>query len=173
MKKLTLSFLLLVVTVAVHAQNIAQKLSDKVTVQFPTKPSEKSLNGATIFYSTDKDTSKGFGALVFDLSAMGLPGDPIEMMGDSFWEQLKAGMSSQMAGANISKDLITKFKEKNSLYVEIDGANSSDENLKGKKAFGYIFFIGPVLHQVLFYSTNPSAKAEDGQTFFDSVEIGK
>jgi hypothetical protein len=173
MKKLILSLVLLVSIVVVNAQSIAQKLSDKVTVQFPTKPSEKSLNGATIFYAVDKDTSKGFGALVFDLSAMGLAGDPIEMLGDSFWDQLKAGMSSQMAGANISKDLITKFKEKNSLYVEIDGANSSDENLKGKKAFGYIFFIGPVLHQVLFYSTNPSAKAADGQAFFDSVEIGK
>ncbi|WP_439506665.1 hypothetical protein [Sediminibacterium sp.] len=173
MKKIVLSLVLVIGAASVHAQNIAQKLSEKVTVQFPAKPSEKTMNGATIFYVADKDTSKGFGALVFDLSAMGLMGDPIEMMGDSFWDQLKAGMSSQMAGANISKDLITRFKEKNSLYVEIDGTNSSDDNLKGKKAFGYIFFIGPVLHQVLFYSTNPSAKAADGQAFFDSVEIGK
>ena len=104
---------------------------------------------------------------------MGLMGDPIEMMGEGFWEQLKAGMSSQMAGANINKDMITKFKDKNSLYIEIDGANSADENLKGKKAFGYIFFIGPVLHQVLYYSTNKDAKAEDAKSFFDSVEIGK
>lgn len=173
MKKLLLSIVLMVSIVVVNAQSIAQKLSEKVTVQFPIKPQEKSMNGATIFYAADKDTTKGFGALVLDLSGMGLAGDPVEMMGDSFWDQLKAGMSGQMAGASISKDQITKFKEKNSLYIEIDGTNSADETLKGKKAFGYIFFIGPVLHQILFYSTNPSAKAADGQAFFDSVEIGK
>ena len=173
MKKLILAFVVFASVQIANGQNVPQKLSEKVTVVFPTKPAERSANGATIFFATDKDSTKSYGALVFDLSAMGLMGDPIEMMGDGFWEQLKAGMSSQMAGANINKDMITKFKDKNSLYIEIDGANSSDENLKGKKAFGYIFFMGPVLHQVLYYSSNKEAKASDAQAFFDSVEIGK
>lgn len=173
MKKVFLSLVLLASIAIVNAQNVAHKVSEKVTVQFPTKPEEKSMNGITIFFSKDKDTSKGYGAMVFDLSAMGLTGDPIEMLGDGFWEQFKAGMTGQMAGATISKDQITKFKDKNSLYLEIDGMNSADETLKGKKAFGYVFFIGPVMHQVLFYSTNPSAKVADGQAFFDGIEIGK
>lgn len=173
MKKAFLSLVLFASIAVVKAQNVAHKVSEKVTVQFPTKPDEKSMNGITIFFAKDTDTTKGFGAMVFDLSAMGLTGDPIEMMGDSFWEQFKAGMTAQMAGATINKDQITRFKDKNSLYLEIEGSNSADEPLKGKKAFGYVFFIGPVMHQVLFYSSNPSAKAADGQGFFDSVEIGK
>lgn len=173
MKRILLAFVVFAFAQMSYGQNIPQKLSEKVTVVFPAKPGEKSANGATIYFASDKDSTKSYGALVFDLSAMGLMGDPIEMMGEGFWEQLKAGMSSQMAGANISKDMITKFKDKNSLYIEIDGTNSSDENLKGKKAFGYIFFMGPVLHQVLYYSTNKDAKASDAQSFFDSVEIGK
>lgn len=173
MKKFILAFALFASVQLVQGQNVPQKLSEKVTVVFPSKPEEKSANGATVFFASDKDSTKSYGALVFDLSAMGLMGDPIEMMGEGFWEQLKAGMSSQMAGANINKDMITKFKEKNSLYIEIDGANSTDANLKGKKAFGYIFFMGPVLHQVLYYSNNKDAKASDAQQFFDSVEIGK
>jgi|SRR5574343_565593 len=173
MKKWILAFIVFASVQIANGQNVPQKISEKVTVIFPVKPEEKSANGATVYFASDKDSTKSYGALVFDLSAMGLMGDPIEMMGEGFWEQLKAGMSSQMAGANINKDMITKFKDKNSLYIEIDGTNAADANLKGKKAFGYIFFMGPVLHQVLYYSTNKDAKAEDAKAFFDSVEIGK
>ncbi len=34
-----------------------------------------------------------------------------------------------------------------------------------------MFFIGSVLHQVMFYSGDPKSKKEDATTFFDNVTI--
>jgi hypothetical protein len=107
----------------------------------------------------------------FDLSNMGLTADMISTMGDGLWEQMKGGLVAQMGGATLTKDEITNFKGKSSMYMEIDGSGSSAPQLKGKKAFGYVFFIGSVIHQVLYYSADPAAKKENATAFFDSIEI--
>jgi len=171
MKKL-LSFILAAsLSLSAFAQPTTQALSEKVKVVFPGKPEEiKAPNGA-IVYTFKKDSSVAYMAMSFDLSAMGLTADVIASAGDMLWDQMKGGMVAQMGGATIAKDEVTQFKGKSSLYMEIDGSNSSAPQLKGKKAFGYMFFLGAVLHQVLFYSGDTTAKKEDGSAFFDSVSI--
>lgn len=49
MKKLILAFVVFASVQIANGQNVPQKLSEKVTVVFPTKPAERSANGATIF----------------------------------------------------------------------------------------------------------------------------
>jgi predicted lipoprotein with Yx(FWY)xxD motif len=171
MKKL-LSFILVTsMSLAAFAQPTTQSISEKVKVVFPGKPEEvKAPNGATV-YTFKKDSSLAFMGMAFDLSAMGLTAETIAAAGDMLWDQLKGGMVAQMAGATLAKDEVTQFKGKSSLYLEIDGIKSEMPQLKGKKAYGYVFFIGSVLHQVLFYSADPKSKKEDGAAFFDSVTI--
>ena len=153
------------------SQKVEQKLSEKVKVTFAGKPEEKKAeNGAVVYYYT-KDSTLAYMGMSLDLSAMGLTAEAVSALGDGLWDQIKNGMLAQMPGATISKDQIVTLKGKNSLYVEIDGSNSTAPQLKGKKNFGYLFFVGAVLHQVSFYSTNPAAKLEDAKEFFDSVVI--
>jgi hypothetical protein len=171
MKKI-LSFILAAsLSLAAFAQSTTQSISEKVKVVFPGKPEEiKAPNGAVI-YTFKKDSSVAYMAMSFDLSAMGLTAEVIASAGDMLWDQMKGGMVAQMGGATIAKDEVTQFKGKSSLYMEIDGSNSTSPQLKGKKAYGYMFFLGAVLHQVLLYSGEASAKKEDGAAFFDSVTI--
>ena len=171
MKKLISFVLAASISLAAFAQPTTQAISEKVKVVFPGKPEEiKAPNGALV-YSFVKDSSISYMGMSFDLSAMGLNADMIAAAGDALWEQMKGGMLAQMAGATLSKDEVTNFKGKSSLYMEIDGSASTAPQLKGKKAFGYVFFIGSVLHQVLFYSASPTAKKEDGTAYFESVVI--
>jgi len=81
--------------------------------------------------------------MAVDLSPMGLTEDLITAAGDGLWDQLKMGLMTQMAGANLLKDEVVQYKGKNALYLEIDGAGSSAPQLKGKKAFGYLFLMEP------------------------------
>jgi hypothetical protein len=171
MKKIVCFVAASFMVVASFAQSAEQKISDKVKVMFPGKPEEvKAPNGATV-YTFKKDSSVAYMGMAFDLSAMGLTADMIASAGDALWDQLKGGMTQQMGGAVIAKDEVLTFKGKNSLYLEIDGKESTTAQLKGKKAYGYVFFIGSVLHQVLYYSGDKGAKKEDATAFFDSVTI--
>ncbi len=155
------------------AQNTPQILSGNVKVVFPGKPDEQKLPTGGSMYLYAKDTSAGYMAMGLDLSGMGLSADMVSAMGDLLWDQLKGGLVSQMGGVVITKDQVTQFKGKNSLYLELDGTKSDNAQFRGKKAFGYLFFIGSVLHQVMYLSAAPDAKAENAQSFFDSVEIAK
>jgi len=171
MKKILFLFLAASISMTAFAQSTTQTISEKVKVVFPGKPEEvKAPNGATI-YTFKKDSSLSYMGMAFDLSAMGLTAEAIAAAGDMLWDQMKGGMVAQMAGATLAKDEVTQFKGKSSLYLEIDGSKSEAPQLKGKKAYGYVFFIGSVLHQVLFYSADPKSKKEDGAAFFDSVTI--
>lgn len=171
MKKILFFIIATSLSLATFAQSTTQSISEKVKVVFPGKPEEmKAPNGASV-YTFKKDSSIAYMGMSFDLSAMGLTADVISSLGDGLWEQMKGGMVAQMGGATLAKDEVTQFKGKSSLYMEIDGTNSSAPQLKGKKAYGYVFFIGSVLHQVLFYSGDAKSKKEDGTAFFDSVTI--
>lgn len=171
MKKLLSLILAASISLAAFAQATTQSISEKVKVVFLGKPEEmKAPNGALV-YTFKKDSSVAYIGLSFDLSAMGLTADIVTSMGDGLWEQMKVAMAAQMGGATLAKDEVTQFKGKSSLYVEIDGSNSTSPQYKGKKAYGYMFFIGSVLHQVLYFSGDTTSKKEDGATFFDSVTI--
>ena len=171
MKKIVFFVVASFMVVASFAQSAEQKISDKVKVMFPGKPEEvKAPNGA-IVYTFKKDSSVAYMGMSFDLSAMGLTADMIASAGDALWDQMKGGMTQQMGGAVIAKDEVLTFKGKSSLYLEIDESTSAQ--LKGKKAYGYVFFIGSVLHQVLYYSADKGAKKEDATAFFDSVTISE
>lgn len=171
MKKLLSLILAASISLAAFAQSTTQSISEKVKVVFPGKPEEmKAPNGALV-YTFKKDSSVAYIGLSFDLSAMGLTADIVTSMGDVLWDQMKGGMVAQMGGATLAKDEVTQFKGKSSMYMEIDGINSTSPQYKGKKAYGYMFFIGSVLHQVLYFSGDATSKKEDGAAFFDSVTI--
>ena len=169
-------FTLLVVSIiassAVFAQSTELKISEKVKVTFPGKPEEKQgPNGAVVHFYATKDSSTAYMVVNVDLSQMGLTAEMITAYGDALWEQMKGSMIAQIPGAVLTKDQISTFKGKSSLYTEIDGTNSTAPLMKQKKAFGYSFFVGAVLHQVTYYSSSPTAKADDAASFFNSVVI--
>lgn len=171
MKKIILFLSFLAFLGTAIAQKTDQKISDKVKVSFPNKPEEEKLpTGGTAFVCKTDSNSSCF-AMSMDLSPMGLSAEVITAAGDALWEQLKGGLVAQMAGATIAKDQVLSFKGKNALYLEIDGSKSSAPLLKGKKAYGYTFFIGAVLHQVMYYSLPSEALPEAGKTFFESTVI--
>ncbi|MCX6205860.1 MAG: hypothetical protein NTZ19_06380 [Bacteroidetes bacterium] len=173
MKKI-LSFLVAIcITVASFAQATEQQLSEKVKVVFPGKPEATDLPNGPKVFSYKKDSSVAFMGMAFDLSPMGLTEEVIAAAGDGLWDQIKGGMMGQMAGANLTKDEVVQFKGKSALYLEIDGKESTAPQLQGKKAFGYLFFSGAILHQILYYSSDPAAKKEDATAFFESVVISK
>lgn len=160
-------------SLAVHAQGTVQKLSDKVTVTFPGKPDEtKNPVGGNI-YTYKKDSTNMFMAMSLDLSAAGLSPEIIESMGDAFWDQMTTGMTQQMQGAVITKFEKAQVKGKDGRYLEIDGTKSSAPNLKGNKAFCYLFFIGANLHQFAYYTSNKAGSIADAKDFFDSIVIEK
>jgi len=140
------------------AQSIQQDISDKVKITFPGKPEENQLPNGPKVFSYKKDSVEAYMGMAFDLSAMGLTEDMITSAGDALWDQIKQGIVSQMAGAVIAKDELLDFKGKKALYLEIDGKGSGAPQLAGKKALGYLFFTGTILHQVLYYSGNPAMK---------------
>ncbi|MBS1626911.1 MAG: hypothetical protein JSR09_07450 [Bacteroidetes bacterium] len=174
-KKLLLIAASFVFTVCIFAQPVQQKVSDKLTVTFPGKPEEQKPAGdaGPAIYSYSKDSSTSYMAMSYDLSPMGLTAEAIAAAGDGLWDQMKSGMTQQMAGAIITKDEKAKYKDTDAYFLEIDGATSTAPQLKGKKAFVYVFFIGSNLHQVAFYSAKKDAKVEDGKDFFDSAVIAK
>jgi len=159
-----------------QAQSVQQKISDKVTVTFPGKPEEQKPagdSGPKIYTYSAKDSISMYMAVNVDMSPFGLNADMITSMGDGIWEQMKPGMVAQWGGAVVTKDEKRTIKGKDVYYMEVDGTNSSAPNLKGKKAFMYIFFMGATLHQFGFYSSNKDAKEADAKTFFDSISIEK
>lgn len=156
---------------ALSAQLTPQTLSEKVKVIFPGIPEEKKLPAGGSMFMYAKDTGTGYMAMGLDLSAMGITPEIVTALGDVIWEQLKAGIPAQMGGVTIAKDQLIQFKGQSSLYLELDGSKSENEQFKGKKAFGYLFFLGSVLHQVMYLSASPDAKADDAAPFFNSVEI--
>lgn len=171
MKKVLSFILAICVTVASFAQATEQKISEKVKITFPGKPEEADMPNGPKVFSFKKDSSVAFMGMAFDLSPMGLTEDVIAAAGDGLWDQIKGGMMAQMAGANLVKDDVVQYKGKNALYLEIDGTGSTAPQLKGKKAFGYLFFSGAILHQILYYSAEATAKKEDATAFFDSLVI--
>lgn len=172
-KKLLLVFAISAVSISLMAQSTPQKISEKVTVTFPGKPEETQLpTGASgSVYTFKKDSSLTLMAMAIDLSQAGLSAELIQSMGDGLWDQMLAGMTQQMQGATLTKSEKLDFKGQKSAYIEIDGSNSSDEKLKGKKAFAYLFFIGANLHQVMYMSASKDVTAADAKSFFDSVTI--
>ncbi len=173
MKKTLSLFVAICITVASFAQATEQQLSEKVKVVFPGKPEATEIPNGPKVFAYKKDSTVAYMGFGFDLSPMGLTEETITALGDGLWDQLKAQMMGQMAGANLTKDEIVQFKGKSSLYLEIDGKDATAPQIQGKKAFGYLFFNGSVLHQVFFYSSNAAAKKEDAAAFFDSVVITK
>ncbi len=171
MKKIISFLLAILLTGAAFSQSTEQALSEKVKVTFPGKPNIQKLdNGATV-YTNAKDSTTSYMGMGIDLTQFGLTAETIATMGDGLWEQMKGPMLAQMPGAVVVKDEITNFKGKSALYLEIDGAKSTAPLLKGKKIFGYAFFVDAMLHQVMYYSTAPAAKMDDAKPFFDSVTI--
>ncbi|MDD2794066.1 MAG: hypothetical protein PHD73_12870 [Sediminibacterium sp.] len=156
-----------------HAQLTPQPLSEKVKVIFPGIPEEKKLPAGGSMYMYAKDTGTGYMAMGLDLTAMGVSPEMVTALGDVIWEQLKAGIPAQMGGVTIAKDQMIQFKGQNCLYLELDGTKSENEQFKGKKAFGYLFFLGSVLHQVMYLSAAPNASADDAAPFFNSIEIAR
>jgi len=156
-----------------NAQLTTQPLSEKVKVIFPGIPEEKKLPAGGSMYMYAKDTGTGYMAMGLDLNAMGISPEIVTALGDVIWEQLKAGIPAQMGGVSIAKDQIIQFKGQNCLYLELDGTKSENEQFKGKKAFGYLFFLGSVLHQVMYLSAAPNASANDAAPFFNSIEIAR
>jgi hypothetical protein len=173
MKKTLSLFVAICITVASFAQATEQQLSEKVKVVFPGKPEATDIPNGPKVFSYKKDSTVAYMALAFDLSPMGLTEETITALGDGLWDQLKAQMMGQMAGANLTKDEVVQFKGKSSLYLEIDGKDATTPQIQGKKAFGYLFFNGSILHQVFYYSSNAASKKEDATAFFDSVVISK
>lgn len=173
MKKILSLVLATFITVASFAQATEQNLSEKVKLVFPGKPEQTDVPNGPKVYSFKKDSTVAFMGMAFDLSPMGLTEDVIATAGDGLWDQIKGGMMGQLAGASLVKDEVVQFKGKSALYLEIDGTGSTAPQLKGKKAFGYLFFNGAILHQVLYYSSEPTAKKEDAAAFFESVTIAK
>jgi hypothetical protein len=173
MKKILSFFVATCITVASFSQATEQQLSEKVKVVFPGKPETTEVPNGPKIFSYKKDSTIAYMGLAFDLSPMGLTEEVIAAAGDGLWDQLKGQMMSQMPGANLAKDEVVQFKGKSALYLEIDGKDATVPQLQGKKAFGYLFFNGAILHQVFFYSSNATAKKEDATAFFDSVVISK
>jgi len=173
MKKLLLVITAFVLSVSIFAQPVQQKISDKLTITFPGKPEEQKPGGDSgpVIYTFAKDSSTAYMAMSFDLSAMGLTAETVTSMGDALWEQMKGGMLAQLAGATITKDDKVSYKGKDGHRLEIDGSSSTAPQLKGKKAFVYVFFLGANLHQVAFYSTKQDAKIDDAKDFFVSAVI--
>ena len=161
---------LLIIQVSI-GQNTTQLLSEKVKVVFPGIPEAQKLPTGGSMYLFNKDTGSGYMAMGIDLSGMGLSAEIVTALGDMLWEQLKTGMTAQMGGVTILKDEVQQFKGKSSLYLELDGSKSDNAQFKGKKAFGYLFFTGAVLHQVMYLSSSANATAVLAKPFFDSVEI--
>lgn len=155
------------------AQLTTQPLSEKVKVIFPGIPEEKKLPAGGSMYMYAKDTGTGYMAMGLDLTAMGISPEIVTALGDVIWEQLKAGIPAQMGGVTIAKDQVLQFKGQSCLYLELDGTKSENEQFKGKKAFGYLFFLGSVLHQVMYLSAAPNASADDAAPFFNSIEIAR
>ena len=173
MKQILSFFIASCIAVASFAQATEQNLSENVKVVFPGKPEATDLPNGPKVFSFKKDSTIAYMGMAFDLSPMGLTEDVIASSGDGLWDQIKGGMMGQMAGASLVKDEVVQFKGKSALYLEIDGSGSTAPQLKGKKAFGYLFFSGAILHQVLYYSSDPAAKKEDATAFFESVVISK
>jgi hypothetical protein len=160
----------------VNAQPVQQKISEKVMVTFPGKPEEQKPGGDSgpiIYTFTDKDSANIYMAMNFDLSAMGLTPEVVTSMGDALWEQMKPGMVAKWGGAVIIKDEKRTIKDKELHYIEVDGTNSAAPNLKGRKAFMYIFFMGAALHQIGFYLGSKDVKEDAAKLFFDSIVIEK
>ena len=171
MKKIA-SFLAVFFTVAgSFAQVTEQKISDKVTISFPGKPTLNNGENGAVVYTLIKDSSTAYMAVSVDLGALGLSADMIASAGDAVWEQMKGPMMSKLPNAVLVKDQVTTFKGKSALYMEIDGAKSAEPLLKGKKTFGYSFFVGAILTNLTYYSASPTATVEDAKAFFDSVVI--
>ncbi|MCG9899785.1 MAG: hypothetical protein MUF12_00270 [Sediminibacterium sp.] len=173
MKKTILAIGLFLASFAVvTAQKTEQVVSEKMKVVFPVKPEKQEMpNGGNMYQAKSADGNTSYIAMSLDLSGMGLTAEVVESMGDMLFEQVKMGMSSQMGGAEISKDEVVTFKGKKALYIEVDGKNATGEEIKGKKAFMYIFFIGAQMHQVGFRSNKATASKDDEKEFLDSVTI--
>lgn len=170
--KQILSFIIAIsISVASFAQSTEQNLSEKVKVTFPSKPELKEIPNGPKLYTAKVDSSSDYIGLAIDLAPMGLTEDAIAGLGDGIWDMVKGQLGASLGGADIVSDSVQQFKGKSSLFLHIDGANSTNEQFKGKKAFIYMFFNGVIMHQILYTSKNPAAKKEDAQAFFDSVVI--
>jgi hypothetical protein len=171
LKNLLIAFVACSLSATVMAQVTPQKISEKVSVSFPGKPEEtKNPMGGSI-YAYKKDSSNAYMAMALDLTNMGLTAEMVESMGDGLWDQMMGGMTQQMPGAVIGKTDKIQIKGKEGRYLEIDGTNSTAPNLKGKKAYCYLFFMGATLHQFAFYTDKKDAS--DAKPFFDSITIDK
>ncbi|MFY9464217.1 MAG: hypothetical protein WAP48_03965, partial [Sediminibacterium sp.] len=125
------SMVLLIIALLLHgvlsAQLTPQTLSEKVKVIFPGIPEEKKLPAGGSMFMYAKDTGTGYMAMGLDLSAMGITPEIVTALGDVIWEQLKAGIPSQMGGVTIAKDQLIQFKGQSSMYLELDGSKSENE----------------------------------------------
>jgi hypothetical protein len=171
MKKFLLStaFAVLATTLVV-AQSTVVDISNKVKVTFPVK-AEKSagpMEGMNLF-TTEVVNDKSYIGISLDMSAMGLTADVISAMGPMLFQEIKGGMMGKMMGAKITKEETTTFKGKSALYLELDGSESQDSKLKGKKLCMYIFFIDATMHQLGVYGKNPTKEEE--KEFFESTVI--
>jgi hypothetical protein len=171
MKKIIPFILAILLTTSSFAQNTEQLLSEKVKVVFPGKPEKQTTpNGATVYVNM-KDSNTYYMGMSLDLAPLGLTEEMILSAGDGLWEQMTGPMMAQLPGAALTKDSVMSWKGKSCLYMEIDGSKSTAPLLKGKKAFIYAFFVGSLIHEVVYYSTSPTAKASDAKVFFESVAI--
>lgn len=146
-------------------------MSEHVKVVFPARPEMQALPTGGTLYILNKDAHTTYTAMGIDLGSIGLTADFVKSEGNKLWDQLKEAIFSQLTGVSITKDQTRVFKGRNSLYIELDGINSDNEQFKGKKAYTLLFFEGRILNQFMYLSSSKNTKPEDANEYFNAIII--
>jgi len=171
MKKFFLVLLLLPFFAFVAADWVTVKLSDRVSVSFPSSPEEKEMSGNSVWVQ-DVDSNGRCMAMVVDFSKFGMDsaGLATEMAKDESFADFRQGVLGQIAGSSIISEKKGKINGK--IYFEY----VIDMNKPGQpNAFSIMYsrniFIGDKMYTLSFYEKVNKPQDKPRNKFFDSFRM--
>lgn len=173
-KQFFIRLLLVLFPLASFAQESKVKLTDKVTISFPEKPSVKDIQGIASVHSLSlADSTANFNAVVTNLEkANGLTADVLAsaQKDPGFWDQAEAGFLAQVgADATLVSKEIKQVGSKQLLELVI----SIERNGKKRELTAYIFVDGVHSINVVYTKRADAASMAAKEAFFKSLTIAE
>lgn len=148
------------------------KLSEKVSISFPEKPTTRDIQGITSVYTVRlADSTASFNAIVSNLEkSNGLSADVLEsaQLEDGFWDQAEAGFVAQLgADAKVLSKEVKQIAGKQVLNLVV----STERNSKKSELTVYIFVQGVYSINIVYTKRAEAASVDTKDKFFKSLLI--
>ncbi|MGZ5285949.1 MAG: hypothetical protein ACXWV0_09630 [Flavisolibacter sp.] len=171
MKKLFLFAALLPLLSFTLVEWINLKIDDRMSIDFPSQPTEKEMSGNPIWVA-DVDNNSRVMVMTMDFKNLGMDSAMLsdELTKPGSFEGFGQGVLQQMPGAKLLAEDSTRTQGYLTFNYKIDmGKDTNELNIMYCKSI----FINTTMYAIYFYEKEGGATEATRKSYFNSIRISK